>query len=319
MVSGLPYVGQSIDIWSCGVVLFAMVCGYLPFEDGDTNKLYRKIVEGKFNIPDWISDDCAELISKILNIDPLARYTSKEIISHEWYTSNHEPVCNNGGLIIGKNKIPLEDAIVKMLLQYGVTQDEAEVALNANKHNQVTTIYYLLHKRYEKLGKMPAHFNILLETPREGSPEKRQDDYSESPVKQRRNNGDPVGRAERAPKQTRAERVEYTGSLSPDKKKRRLAPRDQGFESPPKMTKLTLKFGDSPTESNGAVEYRRKIERYTQTNYKYKKRDEKRSVDEKQKTRALLRNIEAFLNRGTSPSKTAKPATRRASSIEQIR
>ena len=62
-----------------------------------------------------------------------------------------------------------------------------------------------------------------------------------------------------------------------------------------------------------------KIERYTQTNYKYKKRDEKRSVDEKQKTRALLRNIEAFLNRGTSPSKTAKPATRRASSIEQIR
>ena len=68
----------------------------------------------------------------------------------------------------------MEDSIVKMLLQYGITQDEAEVALNANKHNRVTTIYYLLHKRYEKLGKMPAHFNIQLETPREASPEKRE-------------------------------------------------------------------------------------------------------------------------------------------------
>ena len=127
-----------------------------------------------------------------------------------------------------------------MLLQYGITQDEAEVALNANKHNQVTTIYYLLHKRYEKLGKMPAHFNIQLETPREASPEKREEDLSMSPVKKNR-------RTEQ-PKKTRAERVEYTGSLSPDKKKRRVAPREDSFESPSKMKKLTLKFGDSPSE-----------------------------------------------------------------------
>ena len=111
-----------------------------------------------------------------------------------------------------------------MLLQYGITQEEAEVALNANKHNQVTTIYYLLHKRYEKLGKMPAHFNIQLETPREASPMKREEEFSLSPVKK--------GRRMQVPKQTRAERVEYTGSLSPDKKKRRMAPREDNFESP---------------------------------------------------------------------------------------
>ena len=85
MVAGSSYLGRPIDIWSCGVVLFAMICGYLPFEDPDTSKLYRKIVEGKFNIPSWVSESAAELIRKILNIDPQARYTSKEIFNHEWF------------------------------------------------------------------------------------------------------------------------------------------------------------------------------------------------------------------------------------------
>ena len=48
-----------------------------------------------------------------------------------------------------------------MLKQYGFRKEEAEKCLNANKHNQVTTVYYLLHKRYEKMGKLPCHFNIV--------------------------------------------------------------------------------------------------------------------------------------------------------------
>ena len=135
MISGEPYHGAKVDIWSCGVILFAMVCGYLPFEDPDTNKLYRKIIDGKFDIPDWVSDDCAELISQILNVDPLARLTSRDIVGHKWYMTLHRPVINNDGLIIGKNKIPLEQSIVSMLNQYGFSQQEAELALNANKHN----------------------------------------------------------------------------------------------------------------------------------------------------------------------------------------
>jgi hypothetical protein len=47
-----------------------MVCGYLPFENPDTNLLYEKILNGKFEIPNWISHDCSELMNKILNIDP---------------------------------------------------------------------------------------------------------------------------------------------------------------------------------------------------------------------------------------------------------
>lgn len=56
-----------------------------------------------------------------------------------------------------------------MLKQYGFKQEEAEQSLNANKHNQVTTVYYLLHKRYEKIGKLPSHFNIINKSNNGGS------------------------------------------------------------------------------------------------------------------------------------------------------
>jgi 5'-AMP-activated protein kinase, catalytic alpha subunit len=77
MIAGEAYHGARVDVWSCGVILFAMVCGYLPFEDPDTNLLYKKILDGKFDIPDWISKDCGDLINNILNIDPDERYTTK--------------------------------------------------------------------------------------------------------------------------------------------------------------------------------------------------------------------------------------------------
>ena len=85
-----------------------MVCGYLPFEDPDTTVLYKKIMEGKFEIPDWVSKDCSDLITKILNIDPVERYTAEDIVNHPWYMKTHTPIIKNLGLIIGKNKIPLE-------------------------------------------------------------------------------------------------------------------------------------------------------------------------------------------------------------------
>ena len=48
MIAGQEYYGSKVDVWSCGVILYAMVCGYLPFEDPDTAKLYKKILRGDF-------------------------------------------------------------------------------------------------------------------------------------------------------------------------------------------------------------------------------------------------------------------------------
>ena len=76
MIAGEEYHGARVDVWSCGIILFAMVCGYLPFDDPDTDNLYKKILSGKFEIPEWVSLNCTDLMNKILEIDPSVRYTA---------------------------------------------------------------------------------------------------------------------------------------------------------------------------------------------------------------------------------------------------
>ena len=48
MIAGKRYNGLQVDIWSCGVIMFALICGYLPFEDPNTSALYKKIIAGDF-------------------------------------------------------------------------------------------------------------------------------------------------------------------------------------------------------------------------------------------------------------------------------
>ena len=79
MIKGNAYLGSRVDIWSCGVILFAMIAGYLPFEDCDTNKLYQKILVGQYTLPKNISSECADILSKIMETDPDKRLTANEI------------------------------------------------------------------------------------------------------------------------------------------------------------------------------------------------------------------------------------------------
>ena len=85
MVAGKQYKGLPADIWSCGVILYAMVCGYLPFEDPKTNVLYKKILNEDYTIPDFVSEECRSLITSILNTDPEKRMTLEQIKDHVWY------------------------------------------------------------------------------------------------------------------------------------------------------------------------------------------------------------------------------------------
>ena len=74
MIANKPYYGLDVDIWSCGVILFAMVCGYLPFEDTNTSALYKKILSGSYELPPFVSPELKDLLSHVLCVDPLHRY-----------------------------------------------------------------------------------------------------------------------------------------------------------------------------------------------------------------------------------------------------
>ena len=73
MIAGKKYQSDMVDIWSAGVILYALVCGYLPFEDPNTSNLYKKILNGEYELPEWLSGDGKDLIRKLLNTDPEKR------------------------------------------------------------------------------------------------------------------------------------------------------------------------------------------------------------------------------------------------------
>ena len=87
------YEGPPVDIWSLGVVLFAMVSGYLPFHAQQNNKqeLCHKIIKGTYNAPDYISKESKDLLRKMLTVDPSKRISIQQIWKHPWMRSF--PLC----------------------------------------------------------------------------------------------------------------------------------------------------------------------------------------------------------------------------------
>ena len=75
MIAGKRYNGIEVDIWSSGVTLYAMICGYLPFEEAQTALLYQKILKGYYEIPSFLSIEAVKLIKGLLEVDPKVRLT----------------------------------------------------------------------------------------------------------------------------------------------------------------------------------------------------------------------------------------------------
>lgn len=142
MIAGKKYDGLKADIWSCGVILYALVCGFLPFEDSNTAVLYKKIMQGDFTCPAFISEPVRELINLILNIDPNKRVTIEQIKRHNWCSMSMISISR--GILVGRDQMPINRGVLKQLEGYGINVEYAEQCLLANRHNQVTTTYYLL-------------------------------------------------------------------------------------------------------------------------------------------------------------------------------
>uniref|UniRef100_A0A5B7A263 non-specific serine/threonine protein kinase n=1 Tax=Davidia involucrata TaxID=16924 RepID=A0A5B7A263_DAVIN len=87
------YEGAAADVWSCGVILFELLAGYLAFDDRNLMNLYRKISRADYIFPMWFTESQKKLISRILDWNPTTRITIPEITEDQWFQTNYEPAA----------------------------------------------------------------------------------------------------------------------------------------------------------------------------------------------------------------------------------
>ncbi|CAI2362319.1 unnamed protein product [Moneuplotes crassus] len=90
IIADKGYYGFYVDIWSLGILLYAMVCGAVPFKAGNMQELYENIINEGFSFPVCLSKPVKDLIRKMLNKVPEKRILIPDILTHEWVTSSED-------------------------------------------------------------------------------------------------------------------------------------------------------------------------------------------------------------------------------------
>mmetsp|Transcript_69223 Transcript_69223/g.144287 ORF Transcript_69223/g.144287 Transcript_69223/m.144287 type:complete len:477 (-) Transcript_69223:3180-4610(-) len=150
VISGKPYLGPEVDVWSCGVIVYALLCGSLPFDDENIPNLFKKIKSGIYLLPSYLSDSSRDLIARMLVTNPLTRITMEGIRKHPWFQTRLPrylsfPPIKKPQIIRQKTKI--DEKVIEMVenkTHFG--KKFIKLALQRNEKNSFTVIYHLIRE-----------------------------------------------------------------------------------------------------------------------------------------------------------------------------
>lgn len=156
MLKGDSYNGIKSDVWSCGIILYAMLCGYLPYSDSKEEIILKRITNKEYKIPDFLSSKAKDLLIRMLDNDPNKRIDLKEIKSHAWFKLTETSLAP--GLFIGVTNIPVDEVIVNKVidlnnglkgdLRLNINKEDLINKIKENKFDSITAFYYLLLKKH---------------------------------------------------------------------------------------------------------------------------------------------------------------------------
>ncbi|XP_026078940.1 serine/threonine-protein kinase BRSK2 isoform X2 [Carassius auratus] len=162
VIRGEKYDGRRADVWSCGVILFALLVGALPFDHDNLRQLLEKVKSGVFHMPHFIPPECQALLRGMIEVNPEKRVTLEAIQKHAWYQAGRSEPCLelppprrvSMGRIMSLTE--LDPDVLDSMYSLGCFRDRVKLAqdLQCEEDNQEKMIYYLLLDRKERY---PSH------------------------------------------------------------------------------------------------------------------------------------------------------------------
>ncbi|KAG1728060.1 Pkinase-domain-containing protein [Suillus paluster] len=158
VIMGKEYNGRASDIWSCGVILFALLVGRLPFDDEDLPTLLDKVKSGKFDMPSGIDPLAKDLITKMLQKDVVKRITIPEILTHPFYLSQKPKSIDASTPRLNDIARPLSaseeidgDILANLrTLWHGTSEENIKASLKSSEPNWQKGVYRLLTEYRDK-------------------------------------------------------------------------------------------------------------------------------------------------------------------------